>query len=629
MQPEQVLAKNCLNSYKNSYLEQKEHKAFVYARESDTGKDRCGWGYGYATVEEARNGAMKQCADFQLNAECKIIDVDGVYLVKSGDFSPITPPDNTLLTEAEEEQLLEEARSLIRGNCLPFFKDYLKDKGHKVFAYSLDADGKYACGKTYQHTTLIAAQNGAIKGCQDNKNQRGNMKPKSPCKHYAQGNKILLTQKDFGMVLVPKSNRYLSSEEYSEYLSKAKEIISDGPCVFQMKYYLRSKEHAAYYLAQDENGVQACGRSEDAFTPTVAKANASQKCEAMVKKKKLKATCKLVAANFDFIAKAEDFALKESLKDYTNAINQGNLAKIKHYINAGYDVNLSTEQDGMSPLFAAAAKKSEALFFELVNKQADLNHKAKDGSSLLHAAALGGNTKILKYLLAHGLDIDAKGREGNTALHAALGLLNTDVVKVLMQEGADANIQNDKGISAYAVAQKWKIDLDSYKRAQQTTPQAKVKITPLKGVKEKVQNTGRIKKSEMNKPLPLHETLKNTADTLNKDLPNMLDAELRLDKVTAQDNKMNFEYTLVHFTAQSMSAEKLNTLLYEDIKTQVCTDTDSILLLKKGMLVDYVYHGNDKKDITTFAFDAKVCGLLTHVEQIKKNILDLVQKRQQ
>jgi len=43
MLPKNVLASNCLQDYKNNYLSKKTHKAFVYAREKDTGKDRCNW----------------------------------------------------------------------------------------------------------------------------------------------------------------------------------------------------------------------------------------------------------------------------------------------------------------------------------------------------------------------------------------------------------------------------------------------------------------------------------------------------------------------------------------------------------------------------------------------------------
>jgi len=490
--PENILTQNCLNSYLNTYKSQKDHKAFVYAREADTGKDRCGWGYGHATVQEARKGAMKQCTGFHLNAECIIIDVDGKYLVKDGDFSPISQPDNTPLTKVEKEKLIKEAKSLIRGNCLPFFKDYLKDKGHKVFGYSLDTDGKYACGKTYKNATLVAAQKGAIQGCKDNKNKRGKEKPKSPCKLYAKGNKILLTEKDFGIDKLLKSDRVLSDEAFNLALKKAKTMIKDGPCLFQMKYYLRGSEHQAYFLGQDKDGKQVCGRSEGELSINEALSKALKACNAKIREENLEAKCTLIAKDFDIVG--------------------------------------------------------EASFFEREEKTEPKKHSVKN--------------KSIKKKLDSAKKVESK---------AITALFDT--------------------------------------------------------VKKKSTEKSKTTKIDMNKPLPLHQTLKITAETLNKDLPTMLDEELRLDKVDATENKMYFDYTLVNFTPATMSGEKLKSLMYEDIKTQVCADKDSIMLLKKGMLVDYVYRGKEKKTITTFAFDAKVCGVLTNVEQIKKNILNLIEKK--
>jgi len=472
--PENILTKNCLNSYLHTYKTQKDHKAFVYARESDTGKDRCGWGYGYESVDAAKKGAMKQCTEFQLNAECIIIDTDGEYLVKEGDFSTISQPDETPLSEKEKEQLIEEAKGLIRGNCLPFFKDYLKDKGHKVFAYSLDVDGKYACGKTYSNATLVAAKKGAIKGCNDNKNKRAQKRPSSPCKLYAIGNEILLHAKDFGIDALPKVEKILGDDEYNAKLKKAKTIVKKGACLFQMKYYLRGSEHQAYFLAQDKEGKQVCGRSEGELSLDVALSKALKQCQDRVQKKNLKATCKLVAKEFSIVGDASDFVVKEEKKE---------------------------------------SKK---------------------------------------------------------------------------------NIEKPKPFQTSITAK----DLKS-------------------------QNS-----VDKHKLMSLNETLQITVKTLNKNLPTMLDEELRLDSVGAKGSQMSFMYTLVHFTPKEMPAKRLRELMYKDIKTQVCTDKESKMMLKKGMLVDYVYNGKNKKHITTFAFDAKTCGLTTNLEKIKKNILKLIKKKE-
>ena len=468
--PENIMTTSCLNSYKIAYKNHKSHKAFSYARETKTGKDRCGWGYGYNTIEEAKQRAIKQCAKYNLNAECHIVDEDGKFMVKKGDYIFITPLDNTPLTKEEKKSLMTEAKPLVLGNCLPFFKDYLNDKGHKAFAYSLDTDGKYACGKIYQSNTSIIAKEGAIKGCETNKAKRGKNKPKSPCRVYAKANDILLKAEDFGIKLEKKSHKYLSSKEYSVYLNKAKKIINEGPCLFQMKYYLRAEEQQAYFLARDAKGVQACGREEGAFTQKVAKEKALEKCKAMVKKKKLKATCKLFAQNFDFVGKAKDFGIKTGKEDYEHSLHKGNIAKVKEYVADGFDVNMVTKKDNVSPLFLAAGQADKAFFFELIEKGANVKQKVKDGSTLLHAAALGGDPKIIRYLIKKGFDVNAKGTDGMTPLHATLSSLHTYAVGIFMQHGADASIKNDEGISVYEIAKKWKLDVDALKKLDVNKP---------------------------------------------------------------------------------------------------------------------------------------------------------------
>ena len=476
--PKKVLTKNCLNDYLNTYTSQKDHKAFVYARESKTGKDRCGWGYGYESAKEAKKGAMKQCTGFQLNAECIIIDTDGEYLVKEGDFTPISQPDDTPLSTEEEQKLLQEAKVIIRGNCLPFFKDYLGDAGHKVFSYSLDANGRYACGKTYNHSTIKSAQKMAITSCNDNKNKRGKQKPKSPCKVYAEGNKILLHSKDFDLAKVTQVEKELSDVEYEAKFNKAKTMIKKGPCLFQMKYYLRGSKHQAFFLAHDKDGTQVCGRSEGEVSENEAFTIALRACDKRLREKNLDAKCTLIAKGFDIVS----------------------------------EVSFLRQQKE-----TGKAKKS--------HKKQEIKKK----------------------------------------------------------------IESKKVQELFNVLQSKKID--------------------------------------MHKPVPLKESIKIATVVMNKDLPNMLDEELRLDRVEARDEKMIFHYTLVHFTPKTMPAKKLKSLMYKDIKKQVCSDNETIMMLKKGMKIDYLYKGKEKNPITTFVFDAKTCGLLTNVEQIKKNILNMIKKK--
>lgn len=471
MLPENVLGKNCLKYY-HTYENQREHKAFVYAREEETGKDRCNWAYGYPTQEEAIDSAMKHCQSVMLNAECKLLYTDGVFKVSDGAFTPLTPTDETPLSKEEIDARMQEAKAVILGNCLPFFKKYLGVTEHKSFAYSVDSNGYYACGYAYNNQTEQIAKKTAIKSCQDNKLKRGNKAPKSACKVYATNKKVLLTAKDFDIKPLPKAVK-LSPEAYDAKLKQAQEIITNWPCRIQFKYYLKSKAHHAYYLVQGKDGQQMCGRSEGAFSRDAAKQKAKESCDKHALEKQIKGECKLLSEDLKFVGNKEMF-----------------------YVT----------KEEMSEAKASDMKK-----------------------------------------------IDTK------------------------------------------------------------------KVTNLFNVIKKKENKSpTTKPKNINKPQALNKTLQITADTLNNNLPTMVDEELRLDKVSADGSKMIFNYTLVHFTAQTMGAKKLKSLMYEDIKTQVYTDKESKMMLKKGMLVDYVYKGKNKKHITTFAFDAKTCGYMVNVEQTKK-----------
>jgi hypothetical protein len=136
-----------------------------------------------------------------------------------------------------------------------------------------------------------------------------------------------------------------------------------------------------------------------------------------------------------------------------------------------------------------------------------------------------------------------------------------------------------------------------------------------------------VAKVDMNTPVSLEESLKISAEVMNKSLPVMIDAELRHDKVMAEGKKLIFKYTLVHFTKEEMSAHKLKSLMEEDTKKEVCSDKDSQMILKKGLTMVYDYSDKNKQYIAKFVFDAKACGIETDIDTLK-NLLNLVKKKE-
>lgn len=128
---------------------------------------------------------------------------------------------------------------------------------------------------------------------------------------------------------------------------------------------------------------------------------------------------------------------------------------------------------------------------------------------------------------------------------------------------------------------------------------------------------------DMQKQVPLAQTLKVSAEELNRSLPVMIDDELRHDKVEVNGNTMVFKFTLVNFTANEMSAEELKNHIETDIRVGLCTDLDTQEMLRKEMKVIYDYVGKNKNHITQFAYDAKSCGLESDTDRLKQ-LLDWV-----
>jgi len=116
-------------------------------------------------------------------------------------------------------------------------------------------------------------------------------------------------------------------------------------------------------------------------------------------------------------------------------------------------------------------------------------------------------------------------------------------------------------------------------------------------------------KIDMRTPVSLAESLEISAEMMNKTLPMMVDAELRHDKVETKNNTMTLKFTLVNFTKEEMDAQKLRSLMEEDIRHNVCEDVDSQMMLIQGMKIVYDYVDRNNKYITQFIYDDKVCEL--------------------
>lgn len=219
-------------------------------------------------------------------------------------------PENGL-GEAERQQLISEAKPLLRNECFRLFEQYLDEAGQKSFFYSIDQVGRYACGKSAKQDTRAMADDAALAACLRDKSRRGARMPNLTCRAYARENEVLLSQADFGLEIVPAQVQELSPEATRGLIEAAGEILG-VKCLAEFKLYIASQGHKAFYYAMDEKGSYACGSADHAIAASAAHKVALKHCDTHRDKQKVQASCKLYAEANEIVAKPEDFPVEQS-----------------------------------------------------------------------------------------------------------------------------------------------------------------------------------------------------------------------------------------------------------------------------------------------------------------------------
>lgn len=165
-----------------------------------------------------------------------------------------------------------------------------------------------------------------------------------------------------------------------------------------------------------------------------------------------------------------------------DAVNHGDLAKVKELLKENPDLVGGTDNqgntplhlavttevadvllgnganknarnnDGETPLYWAARKGNAAVAELLLARGADANSKDQNGEDPLHMAALEGHKDVVAMLLASGADVNGKNRYGQEPLHLAATKSSTEVAELLLAKGADVNARDNDGETPLFVA---------------------------------------------------------------------------------------------------------------------------------------------------------------------------------
>jgi len=104
-------------------------------------------------------------------------------------------------------------------------------------------------------------------------------------------------------------------------------------------------------------------------------------------------------------------------------------------------------------LHDAIQKGDVAKVKTLISNNKELIHmKSEKGQAPLHLAVQNGSQEIIELLISQGADINAKDGEGNTPLITAIALKKTDTARFLLSKGADVRIKNAQEMAPLILA---------------------------------------------------------------------------------------------------------------------------------------------------------------------------------
>lgn len=105
---------------------------------------------------------------------------------------------------------------------------------------------------------------------------------------------------------------------------------------------------------------------------------------------------------------------------------------------------------GMNIWIAAADNNIDKVKEFLKSPQYTPNSRDQNGYTPIHAAAEYAHLDLLKFLIKEGGDVNIKDSDGDTPLHACESV---EAAKLLVGLGADLNIKNDEGLTCLEKAE--------------------------------------------------------------------------------------------------------------------------------------------------------------------------------
>lgn len=123
----------------------------------------------------------------------------------------------------------------------------------------------------------------------------------------------------------------------------------------------------------------------------------------------------------------------------------GLLEKVKYFLAVWPELLDARDEDGMTPLFLAAAFGHAEVARMFLDRGADMHASNRAGAMPFHQAAYSGHGKVVELFLDRGEKVDVRDRDDRTALHLTAWKDQGEVARLLIEKGARVDAGDDAG----------------------------------------------------------------------------------------------------------------------------------------------------------------------------------------